>query len=342
MKEKDNNRIEELLPRYCEGRLTEGERLEVEAWMDESEENKRVATQTFALYLAVDTVQVMKKVDTEKALLKVKAKMSAREVRRSVWWEWAQRAAAILFIPLLSLLIWQNWIGDNREIAEMMEVKTSPGMTTSLTLPDGTLVYLNSESSLSYPSRFNGDSRKVKLSGEAYFEVAKDPEKKFILSTTHHSQIEVLGTCFNVEAYEKNTEVITTLIEGKVDFMFEKDAAVKHVLLSPREKLVYDSETDKVYLYKTSGKSELAWKNGEVVLDNTPLEEALWMLEKRYSVQFVIKNEKLKNSSFTGTFTNQRLEKILEYFKVSSKIRWKPINDHKDGSDRRKEIIEIY
>ena len=203
-------------------------------------------------------------------------------------------------------------------------------------------VYLNSESSLSYPSRFNGDFRKVTLSGEAYFEVAKDPEKKFILSTTHQSQIEVLGTCFNVEAYEQNTEVITTLIEGKVDFMFEKDAGVKHVFLSPREKLVYDSETDKVHLYKTSGKSELAWKDGEVVLDNTPLEEALWMLEKRYSVKFVIKNEKLKNSSFTGTFTNQRLEKILEYFKVSSKIRWQHINDDKDGSDRKKEIIEIY
>ena len=342
MKELDNNRIEELLPRYCEGRLSEGERLEVEAWIDESEENKRVATQTFALYLAVDTVQVMKKVDTEKALLKVKGKMSDREVRRIVWWEWAQRAAAILFIPLLTLFIWQNWKGDTGEVAEMMEVKTSPGMTTSLTLPDGTIVYLNSESSLSYPSRFNGDSRRVTLSGEAYFEVAKDPEKKFILSTTHQSQIEVLGTCFNVEAYEQNTEVITTLIEGKVDFMFEKDAGVKHVFLSPREKLVYDSETDKVHLYKTSGKSELAWKDGEVVLDNTPLEEALWMLEKRYSVKFVIKNEKLKNSSFTGTFTNQRLEKILEYFKVSSKIRWQHINDDKNGSDRKKEIIEIY
>ena len=83
MKDLNNNRIEELLPRYCEGRLSEGERLEVEAWMDESEENKRVATQTFALYLAVDTVQVMKKVDTEKALLKVKGKMSDREVRRT-------------------------------------------------------------------------------------------------------------------------------------------------------------------------------------------------------------------------------------------------------------------
>lgn len=342
MKDLDNNRIEELLPGYCEGRLTEEERLEVEMWMDDSEENKRIATQIFALYLAVDTVQIMKKVDTEKALLKVKGKMSDREERKTVWWEWLQRAAAILFIPLLTLLIWQNWKGDAGEVAEMMEVKTSPGMTTSLTLPDGTIVYLNSESSLSYPSRFYGDSRFVKLSGEAYFEVAKNPEKKFILSTSHQSRIEVLGTCFNVEAYEQNTEVITTLVEGKVSFIFEKDAVMKYVTLSPREKLVYDSETAKVHLYKTSGRSELAWKNGEVVLDNTPLEEALWMLEKRYSVKFVIKNEKLKNSSFTGTFTNQRLEKILEYFKISSKIRWRHLNDDKDGSDRKKEIIEIY
>ena len=241
--------------------------------------------------------------------------MSDREVRRTVWWEWAQRAAAILFIPLLTLFIWQNWKGDTGEVAEMMEVKTSPGMTTSLTLPDGTIAYLNSESSLSYPSRFNGDFRKVKLSGEAYFEVAKDPEKKFILSTTHQSQIEVLGTCFNVEAYEQNTEVITTLIEGKVDFMFEKDAVMKHIILSPREKLVYDSETDKVHLYKTSGKSELAWKDGEVVLDNTPLEEALWMLERRYSVKFVIKNEKLKNRSREPLQINvwKRFWNILKY-----------------------------
>ena len=73
MKDLNNNRIEELLPRYCEGRLSEGERLEVEAWMDESEENKRVATQTFALYLAVDTVQVM-----------VKQQVKATKVRKHV------------------------------------------------------------------------------------------------------------------------------------------------------------------------------------------------------------------------------------------------------------------
>ena len=101
----------------------------------------------------------------------------------------------------------QHWGGSEQELAQMMEVKTNPGMMTSLTLPDGTLVFLNSESTLSYPSRFDSDTRNVTLQGEAYFEVAKNPEKKFIVSTSHQSQIEVLGTHFNVEAYEKQETV---------------------------------------------------------------------------------------------------------------------------------------
>lgn len=86
---------------------------------------------------------------------------------------------------------------------------------------------------------------------------------------------------FNVEAYEQNTEVITTLIEGKVDFMFEKDAGVKHVFLSPREKLVYDSETDKVHLYKTSGNQNWLGKMEKLFLIIHLWKNALWMLEKR-------------------------------------------------------------
>ena len=184
MDKTDRNTIEELLPRYCEGVATEEERLQVEMWMSESDENRRMAKQIHALYLATDTVNVMKKVDTEKALLKVKSRMSGNRHKGTMWWQWAQRAAAILFIPLLVTLMLQYWGGNEQELAQIMEVRTNPGMMTSLTLHDGTLVYLNSESTLSYPSRFDNDTRNVTLQGEAYFEVAKNPEKKFIVSTS--------------------------------------------------------------------------------------------------------------------------------------------------------------
>lgn len=92
-------------------------------------------------------------------------------------------------------------------------------MITSVVLPDSSIVYLNSESSLSYPLVFDGKTREVHLIGEAYFEVAKDPLRRFIVSTAHQTQIEVLGTHFNVEAYEKDEKVIATLLEEKLIFV---------------------------------------------------------------------------------------------------------------------------
>lgn len=340
MEKVDRNKIEELLPRYCEGMATEEERLQVETWMDMSEENRRIAKQIHALYLATDTVCVMEKVDTEKALLKVKRRMTGNKNKRMMWWQWAQRAAAVLFIPLLVTMILLQFGGGRQEVAQMMVVKTNPGMMTSLTLPDGTLVFLNSESTLSYPSRFGEDMRRVTLQGEAYFEVAKNPEKKFVVSTSHQSQIEVLGTRFNVEAYEKEDWISATLVEGKIGFIFKQGDVAKKVLLDPGQKLVYDSKDRKVRLYATSGESELAWKEGKIVFKNTPLEEGLRMLEKRYNVGFIIKNDRLKEDSFTGTFTHQRLERILEYFQLSSQIRWRYLDSPNINDEKSK--IEIY
>lgn len=266
--------------------------------------------------------------------------MTGNRQRKTTWWEWAQRAAAVLFIPLLVTLMVQHWGGSEQELAQMMEVKTNPGMMTSLTLPDGTLVFLNSESTLSYPSRFDSDTRNVTLQGEAYFEVAKNPEKKFIVSTSHQSQIEVLGTHFNVEAYEKEDRIAATLVEGKIGFIYSSDNGSKKVLMDPGQKLVYDIRDSKVQLYATSGESEIAWKEGKIIFRNTPLEEGLRMLEKRYNVEFIIKNDRLKGDSFTGTFTNQRLERILEYFQLSSQIRWRYL-DSPDIKDEKSKI-EIY
>ena len=111
-------------------------------------------------------------------------------------------------------------------------------------------------------------------------------------------------------------------------------------LICTGQKLVYDIRDSKVQLYATSGESEIAWKEGKIIFRNTPLEEGLRMLEKRYNVEFIIKNDRLKGDSFTGTFTNQRLERILEYFQLSSQIRWRYL-DSPDIKDEKSKI-EIY
>lgn len=338
MEHQEQTQIEEILLQYYTGSLNNEECEKVKEWIADSTENREIAQRIFTLSLAIDTRRMHKLVNTERSLKKLKGRLVVHK-RKADWWEWTKRIAAVLFIPLVSLLFLQQYQKSPQEI-QMFEIRTNPGMVTKLTLPDGTSVALNSESVLKYPSLFTGKVREVQLSGEAYFEVAKDSKRRFIVSTPYQSHIEVLGTHFNVEAYATDNFVATTLIEGKVGFVYRKAGMNKRILLEPGHKVIYSGTTDEVSLYKTSGISELSWKDGRIIFHNTPLEEALHMLEKSFHVEFIIKNEQLKKDSFTGTFTTQRLEKILEYFKVSSKIRWRYMNG--SDEDHEKLLIEVF
>lgn len=338
----DNNKnkdIENLLPRFCEGLVTEEEARQVEEWIQEDEEHQKIVARTHALYLAADTLYALQNINTEEALKKVRSKVIRKKI--SVW-EWTQRIAAVMSIPLLiGILLMYMERNDYKETARIIEIKTHPGMTTFITLPDSTMVYLNSESSLRYPSSFQGDIRKVELVGEGYFKVTKNAQKRFVISTPHHSQIEVYGTSFNVEAYAKDKQVTATLVNGKIGFLYtDKAGAAKKINLEPRHKLIYHPETGEAGVYQTTCESETAWKDGKIVFHNTPMEEALHTLSKRYNVEFVISNKKLKKYAFTGSFTHQRLERIMEFFKISSKINWRYL-DSADMADE-KQRIEIY
>lgn len=335
----NRDKIEEILPRYCSGEATIEECRMVEEWIGQSDENYRIVKQMYTIDQVMGTVQMESKVDMEKALASVSRKMS-KAPSHVTWFTWVQRAAAILFIPLLIAFAIQNFTPSPTEVAQMIEVKTNPGMTTTVDLPDGTKVYLNSESSLTYPSFFSKDKRDVKLTGEAFFEVQKDPEHRFIVSGPHHTQIEVLGTSFNVEAFERDSFISTTLVEGKVRFAYQKNQQPATVDMKPGQKLMYDTTSSQVKLIQTSGETETAWKDGKIIFQATPLPEALRMLEKRFNVTFVLSNNRLRGEAFNGSFTNQRLERILEIFKISSNIKWRYLDTRDTTNERTR--IEIY
>lgn len=215
-------------------------------------------------------------------------------------------------------------------------------MITSVTLPDSTLVCLNSESTLRYPTKFTGAARKVELIGEAFFKVAKNKDKQFIISTPNRSQIKVYGTSFNVEAYEKDHYITTTLVEGSLGFIYhDKSNIPKQIKIRPKQKLILNTEKAELKLYSTNCITETAWKDGMLIFHNTPILEAFYLISKRFNVEFVFKNEKhFQNYSFTGSFTNQRFERIMEYFKISSGIKWKYIESPNIKDEKQK--IEVY
>lgn len=110
--------------------------------------------------------------------------------------------------------------------------------------------------------------------------------------------------------------------------------------MKPGEKVVYKTADEQVSRYRTDGKSELSWREGKIILSNTSFNETLHMLEKRYNVDFIVKDSRFDRYSFTGTFTNQHLDRILEYFKISSHIRWRYLDD--PNIDQEKIRIELY
>lgn len=334
--------IEELLFRYNKGETSAEENAVIENWMEESEENRKLAKDIQRISFAADMSQVASRIDQEAELAKIHSKMGVRKNNRYLMISrWMQKAAAILFIPILAGWALQIYLDrEPQTTPQMIEVKTSPGMTASVTLPDSSVVILNSSSVLTYSSLFTGKAREVNLSGEAFFSVKKDEKKRFIVNTSQGASVTVYGTEFNVDAYRGSKEVLTTLVKGKVGLTFNSGGKLRELIMSPGEKVVYNVEQETIKLSRANIDVETSWKDGRLYFRDTPFEQVLNSLSKRYGVEFVFQKESLKKYSFTGVFVNQRLERILEHFRLASGVRFRYLEDK--NIHREKQVIEVY
>jgi len=311
--------VEELLPRYVEGKTTVEETAAVDRWLEASAENRKILEDMQMLELAM--AENRSASDAGKAWRRVSRKIGGR----SRVLLWATRAAAILSIPLLAGVIFLarkvNSYGDD---VRMVEVRTNPGMNTTVTLPDNSVVTLNSESTLTYPQRFTGKTREVSLTGEAFFKVEKDARCQFVVNSLDDTKIRVYGTTFDVDAYPEFGAVDVTLIEGSVGFE-NKNAAgsPRQYRLAPGQKATYRLKDGETTISQTEGESETAWTEGKIVLRDTPLADALKMLSKRFGVAFDVRNPDVSGYSFTGTFDTHSLDQILDYFEMSTDFNWR-------------------
>lgn len=164
-----------------------------------------------------------------------------------------------------------------------------------LLLADGTLVFMNSESRLKYPVRFDGDSREVQLEGEAYFKVAHDAKYPFVVHT-NTIDVKVLGTEFNVMAYGKDARTEVTLLNGSVDVKYGNRSEV----LTPDHQFVLDQATLVHEVHFVNVSTFVDWKNGILNFDAMPLDELCEKLSRWYDVQFFFANEGLKSLKFSG------------------------------------------
>lgn len=233
---------------------------------------------------------------------------------------WMQIAASILFIIAGSLTVLTYM--QNKTISSLAEqnvvIRSGDYGKSLVTLPDGTIVYLNAKSSLTYSQDFGRESRNVALSGEGFFEVKKDMKKQFTVKTGY-MDITVLGTKFNVYAYQDKDIVEMSLVEGSVNIATVLPP-YKNINVKPNEKVTYYKKTGELKHESTSNEAETAWMKKELVFRSEKLENVFSCLSRKFAVSFNVEDESLLDDIYTGTFEDENIESILKVLKTHYKF----------------------
>ena len=252
------------------------------------------------------------------------------KIKKSKKWFFAIGAGLVATVAIFLLITnaaKENTIPKNGIVAER-EIKTQFGSKTSKVLPDGTKVWLNSGSKLSYSGTFKGPKREVYLEGEAYFDVTKDAAHPFIVHTSA-IDIRVLGTAFNVKAYNNEPTIEATLIHGLIEVTKLNKPNEPKVILKPHEKLIFDRFADKIVNEKAaqgivnqqkiaknniadSAIIETSWVYNRLSFEDEKFGEIAVKMERWFNVKITINNEKIKGYKLTGSFEDETVEEALK------------------------------
>ncbi|WP_207421112.1 FecR family protein [Desertivirga brevis] len=224
-------------------------------------------------------------------------------------------ASVLLIFSLATVLYIKNddisgWVNP----VKMVETKSSKGQTVLVRLQDGSRVWLNADSKLTYPEHFDGKKRELQLVGEAYFEVVHLEKQPFIIRSGDVKTV-VLGTTFNIKAYPNNEKVEVTVLTGKVAVVTpsgEKET-LKTVFVTSNQKASYVGDEIELQTSSVKAKETISWKEGKMVFHNTPLLEAVAEVERKYNIQLNC-SDKIKDCTVTTTadLNNEGLDKVLK------------------------------
>jgi len=253
--------------------------------------------------------------------------VASRSLSRKLY-DYFSRIAAILIIPVLIYTAYVQYGGQfksriNNNLAQMVTVTSQAGTVTQLALPDGSKVYLNSGSTISYLSVFASDIRKVSLKGEGYFEVVKNKKVPMEVSAGNVS-LKVYGTSFNVNALESSKFVKVTLIEGSVSLSSKGETieGKKEFFITPGQTVTYQQNTKDISLQTDDTFQYTAWKDGIIIFRNKTFESVLQQLSEKFNVDIELKDKSLASIPMDATFRDENINEILRLLALSTPFRY--------------------
>ena len=316
--------IDRLILKYLEGEASKDEKIELYRWIELSEENKTHFKEAQELWLSTQAILAPKE-DTEKALRRFRSKIKnynrrGKTFRKPLYY--ITQCAAIIVI-LLGLYYFFTGESNPEQYAC---VEMAIGNKGCITLPDSTVVWLNSGSKLTYPSRFSDKKRKVRLNGQAYFKVFHKEDQPFVVET-NDMDIKVLGTSFVVKNYIRDEIIETALVDGHVEVYFP-NSSVPPITLQPAEQVTYSRKTKetKIYTRKDSSLYHI-WAQEKLLLSNCELTEVIEKLGAWYNVTMTCTNTSPTPVYMTLTVRAEPLKEILQTLKSIAPIDYRFNND---------------
>lgn len=303
------------------GNATPEEQRLFDIWLNEHEGNKIF----FENLLKSHPEQKILTVDAKKRILaKVNQHIQPTyNIRQMRIWKYSAVASIALFIISAFYFI----IFSGKEHSEQyLEAKTPYGVVSKIVLPDSSVVYLNSGSSLRYPVVFKGKTRNVLLKGEGYFDVTKDPKRMFVVQTDL-MEVKVFGTRFDVKTFADENVFETTLIEGSVG-VYKNLHSEEIIRLKPDQRLSYNSQTGKMSVNKVDAVLLSSWASGRYYFEKETLPVIAKKLERSFNIPIQINSRVLNDAKFSGLFDkNKTVFQILDIMKLHGRFDYKYKSD---------------
>lgn len=347
------------LLRYLYGELGTEQKQEVLDWVNANKENEQYFIALMNLY-ATQTLSDEKASEAEYAgMVKIirqkemaeqrgeetrsgrildKAQEHGSHIFKKLFWIAAAAVVLLVVTNLFLLSVKQETIGIQKNtIAAMMspkniqsykELYTNRGVKAKLVLPDSSVVYLNSDTRISYPDRFDSLSRNVRIEGEAYFKVTKDTMRPMIVTTGKGFAVRVLGTEFNLRANADDADAQATLYSGKIDIIREKGGKVVITNVQPNETVTIGNDNVCSKIVRNEPQKLMAWREGKLIFDHTPVGEAVKMLQRWHGVEIEVADASILDFRLTATFEQESIVQILELLKIITYIDYKIEGKH--------------
>lgn len=302
-----------IIIHYLDGSATIEEKTTLLQWLKESVKNRNDFTDIKDLWLLCNTVSDNElEVDIALDRLKLRIISEHERMNKKPGWSfksWYQVAAVLLILLGSAYWLNQSGIWSHPTAVIQNQLITAKGSKGKFTLPDGTIVWLNSESRLVYPDVFEAGKRVVSLSGGAYFEVTRNEKEPFIVQTGA-IDVEVLGTSFNVSAYPYKEDIETALLNGSV--RISGKAFKESILLKPGEVFEYQKENKSSFVKSANTNLYADWIKDRLVFDNAPLSDIIISMEGWYAMEINCPDKFAQTTRMSFTIRQENINEILK------------------------------